>query len=214
MTHLKRLGIPKNWPIDKKSKVFAVNPLSKKGISLLTILRDMLKICKDRREVKKAIHKKLILINNKPVKDEKIGLALFDTLSIVKSGISYRLTLSDIGKFKMEEIDKSKTNNKIAKIINKRILKGKKIQLNLSDGSNFICDLNCNVNDSVLIDLENKKIIKCIPFEKNRKVLIFAGKHSGENGFIEEINKENKTSIINTGKEKLKVLIKQMMVIE
>ena len=88
MSHLKRLGIPKNWPIDKKSQVFAVKPLSKKGIALLTVLRDILKVVNTRREAKKAIHKKMILVNKKMVKDENIGLALFDTLSIINSGMN------------------------------------------------------------------------------------------------------------------------------
>jgi len=94
MGHLKRQNIPKNWPIARKGNTFAVKPLSKKGIPLLIVLRDLLKIAQTREEVKTAIQKKHLLINNRVVKDEKIGMALFDTLSILPSKIYYRLELS------------------------------------------------------------------------------------------------------------------------
>jgi len=42
--------------------------------------------------------------------------------------------------------------------------------------------------------------------------MVFAGKHSGEKGKIEKINKERKIAEINNGKEKINVLIKQFMV--
>jgi ribosomal protein S4E len=92
------------------------------------------------------------------------------------------------------------------------MLKGKKIQLNLSDGRNFLSDMKCKVNDSVLINLKNKKIEKCLPLEDHAEVMVFAGKHSGEKGKIEKINKERKIVEINTGKEKINVLIKQVIV--
>jgi ribosomal protein S4E len=92
------------------------------------------------------------------------------------------------------------------------MLKGKKVQLNLSDGRNFLSNTKCKVNDSVLINLKNKKIEKCIPLAEDSEAIVFAGKHSGEKGKIEKINKERKIAEINTGKEKINVLIKQFMV--
>ena len=98
MGHLKIQQTPKEWAIARKGKTFSVKPLSKKGIPLLIVLRDLLKIAQTREEVKKAIQKKYLLINNRNVKDEKIGMALFDTLSILPSKIYYRLELSEKGK--------------------------------------------------------------------------------------------------------------------
>jgi ribosomal protein L24 len=42
--------------------------------------------------------------------------------------------------------------------------------------------------------------------------MVFAGKHSGEKGKVEKINQERKTAEINTGEEKINVLIKQFIV--
>lgn len=223
MGHLKRQNMPKNWPIRRKGETFVVKPISKKGIPLLAVLRDLLKIAQTRREVKKAIQKKHLLINNKVVKDEKIGMALFDTLSIIPSKIYYRVELSEKGKFELKKIKEEEANKKIVKIINKRVLAGKKIQLNLSDGRNFIIEpkFSCMISDSILVNFKDKKIEKCLPLKEKSNAIVFAGKHSGKTGQIEEIISEQvkgpnarKMAIIDSKKEKINVLIKQIMVIE
>ncbi len=215
MGHLKRQSISKNWPIIRKGTTFVVKPISKKGIPLLIVLRELLKIAQTREEVKTAIQKKLLLVNNRLVKDEKIGMTLFDTLSILPSKIYYRLELSEKGKFELREIKEEEANKKIAKIINKRTLAGKKIQINLNDGGNFLVEpkFSCLTNDSVVVNFKNKKIEKCLALKEGSNAIIFAGKHSGKIGQIEEI-KERNMAIINCSKNKINVLIKQIMVIE
>ena len=133
MAHLKRQGIPKNWPINRKGTTFIVKPSSKKGIPFLIVLRYLLKIAQTRKKVKKAIHRKHLLINNKIVRDEKIGMTLFDTLSIVPSKTYYKLGISEKGKFELKEIKEAEANKKIVKNMDKKVLKGKKVQLNLSN---------------------------------------------------------------------------------
>ncbi len=223
MGHLKKQNIPKNWPIARKGNTFTIQPLSKKGIPLLIVLRDLLKIAQTREEVKTAIQKKHLLINNRIVKDEKMGMALFDTLSVLPSKIYYRLELSEKGKFELNKIKEDETNRKISKIINKKIIPGKKIQINLNDGGNFLIDpkFNCMTNDSVIITFKDKKIEKCLPLKEKSKVIVFAGKHSGKTGQIEKIILEQiqdlkgrKMAIIDSKNEKINVLIKQIMVIE
>ena len=218
MGHLKIQKIPKNWPIERKSTSFVIKPISKKGIPLVVVLRNLLKIVQTRKEVKKAIHNKLLLVNNRPVKDEKIGMTLFDTLSLLPSKTYYRLNISEKGKYILEKINEGESNKKIAKIIDKKILKKKKTQLNLNDGLNFLSEIKCNVNDSILINLKDKKIEKCIPLKEGSKVLIFAGKHAGEIGQIKEINKEKKIVLVEKIDEKIdekiNILIKQIIIIE
>jgi len=214
MAHLKRQKIPKNWPIPRKGTTFVVKPISMKGIPILIILRDLLKIAQTRKEVKKAIHKKNLLLNNKLVKDEKMALVLFDTLSLLPSKTYYKLGFSKKGKFELKEIKENEANKKIAKIINKKVLKGKKVQLNLSDGINFLSDIKCSTNDSVLINFKDKKIEKFISLKEKAKVIIFAGKHVGETGVIKELKPERKMAKINNGKKDINILIKHLMVTE
>jgi small subunit ribosomal protein S4e len=214
MSHLKRHAIPKRWPIQRKGTAFVVKPNRSfsESLPVLIVLRDLLKVAKNRKEVKKMIHMKNILLNGKEVRDEKEGILLFDIITLTPSKNNYRLTIIKNEKFNLEEIKESEANSKIAKIIGKKILKGKKVQLNLSDGRNFLSNIQCKIDDSVSINLKEKKIEKCIQLTENSSVIVFAGKHSGEKGKIEKINKEKKTAEINTGKEKINVLIKQLMV--
>ena len=216
MSYLKRQKVPKNWPIKRKGTAYVVRPnfSINKGIPVLIILRDMLEVAQNRKEVKKAIHSKFILLNNKIVIDEKNNVLLFDVIKIIPSKKYYRMTLSDKGKFQLEEIKENETDKKIAKIINKKILKGKKVQINLSDGRNFISDIKCSTNDSVLIDLKEGKIEKCLPLKEKSKVIIFAGKHSGERGIIEKLDLEKKMAKVSEGKKTANILIKQLMVVE
>ena len=71
--HLKRQKTPKKWPIARKGTAFVVRPLSNlaNGIPMLIVLRDMLKVAQNRKEVKNAINSRNILLNLKPIIDEK-----------------------------------------------------------------------------------------------------------------------------------------------
>jgi small subunit ribosomal protein S4e len=214
MSHLKRHAVPKSWPVQRKGTAFVVKPNLgfSDSLPILIILRDLLKAAQNRKEAKKMIHDKSILLNGKEVRDEKQGVVLFDVITLLPSKKNYRLTVLKNEKLNIEEIKESEASRKITKIIDKKMLKGKTIQLNLSDGRNFLSNIKCKVNDSVLINLKDKKIEKCLPLEENSEVMVFAGKHSGEKGKIEKINKERKIAEINTGKDKINVLIKQFIV--
>jgi len=216
MAYLKRQMIPKNWPIKRKGTTYVVRPNFNisQGIPLLIILRDMLKIAQNRKEVKKAIHSKYILLNNKTVINEKNNALLFDIITIIPLKKCYRIELSEKGKFQLIEIKEDEAGKKIAKVVNKKTLKGKKTQLNLSDGRNFISNLKCHINDSVLIDLKNGKMEKCLPLKEKVKIIVFAGKHSGEKGIVSEIKPDSKIIEVDIGKKKVNILIKQLMVIE
>jgi small subunit ribosomal protein S4e len=214
MSHLKRHSVPKSWPMQRKGTAFVVKPNVgfEEALPVLIILRDLLKVAQDRKEAKKMIHNKSILLNGKEVRDEKHGVVLFDVITLVPSKKNYKLTVLKNEKLNIEEIKESEADSKIAKIIDKKMLKGKKVQLNLSDGRNFLSNIKCKVNDSLLVNLKSKKIEKCLPLEENSNAMVFAGKHSGEKGKIEKINNERKIAEINTGKEKINVLIKQLIV--
>jgi small subunit ribosomal protein S4e len=213
---MKREKMPKNWPVPRKGKKFVVRPnhSNDKGLPILIILRDVLGITKTRKEVKKALHDKNILINGRNVRNEKNTAVLFDVITIVPSKKNYRIELTENGKFKIEEIKASEAKTKIAKIIDKKTLKGKKIQLNLSDGKNTLYDKKCSTGESVIIDLKSKKVEKTIPLKVKSKVLVYAGKHAGKQGIIDTIDEKNKMVVVNDGKNKSNILIKQTMVLE
>jgi small subunit ribosomal protein S4e len=216
MNHLKRQAVPKSWPVPRKGTTFVVKPKSdiESGLPILIILRDILKIAKTKKEVKKAINAKNILVNGRVPKEEKNSMNLFDILTIVPSKKNYKLTLKESGKFDIEEISEKDAGKKISKITGKTVLKGRKNQLNLGDGRNILYDKECKTNDSVLIDFKSKKIEKVIPMKEKASVLVFAGKHTGKEGQIEKLKLERQMASVKTDSGKINVLIKQMVVVE
>jgi len=216
MSYLKRQTVPKNWPIKRKGSAYVVRPnfSINKGIQILIILRDILKVAQNRKEVKKAILSKHILLNNKTIIDEKNNALLFDVITIIPLKKYYRIELSEKGKIQVREIKKDEADKKITKVVNKKTLKDKKTQLNLSDGRNFISNFKCHINDSVLINLKEGKIEKCFPLKEKAKIIVFAGKHSGEKGIVSEIKPKSKIIEVNISGEKINILIKQLMVVE
>jgi len=215
--HLKRQEVPKSWPVYRKGTKYVIRPDSnlESGIPLLVILRDMLKIVQNRKEARRVIFLKQILMNNKIPKDEKNPVVLFDTISLIPAKKNYRLDLSEKGKFELKEINESEINRKAVKVVDKKILRGKKVQLNFQDGRNILSDIKCGVNDSVLINFMEKKIEKCLPLKENSKAIVFAGKHSGKRGDIKSLDRKKKIVELETDdKEKINVLLKQIMVVE
>ena len=55
--HLKRQVVPKSWPVPRKGTAYVIRPSFSphKGLPLLVVLRDMLDVVKNRKEVKRAI---------------------------------------------------------------------------------------------------------------------------------------------------------------
>ena len=127
MSHMKRQKAQKKWPVHRKGTAYIVRPNSNlsEGIPILILLRDILKVVQNRKEVKRAIYNKLILLNTKPVTDEKNSALLFDTLTLTPSKKNYRLELNEKGKFTLNEIKEAEANKKIAKVVDKKTLKGK-----------------------------------------------------------------------------------------
>jgi small subunit ribosomal protein S4e len=220
--HLKRQESPKNWPIERKGTTYLVRPNYSidQGVPILIVIRDMLKFAKDRREVKKALNSKQILLDHRVVFDDRDNALLFDIITIIPPKDSnlpeknYRVIIGKNKKFELKEIHIQEAGHKVSKVINKTTLKGKKVQINLSDGRNFLSDLKCKTNDSVLINLKNKKLEKCIPMKKDSKAIVFAGKHAGEEGVIKEIDEEKNMVKLESNGETTNILIKQIMVLE
>ena len=214
--HLKRHEVPKSWPVYRKGTKYVIRPKSdiESGIPLLVVLRDMLNVVQNRKEARRSIFLKQILVNNKIPKDEKKSLLLFDTMSLIPAKKNYRLDLSEKGKFQLKEINENEINRKAVKVVNKRMLKGKKVQLNLHDGRNILSDMKCEVNDSVLLNFSEKKIEKCLPLKENSEAVVFAGKHSGKRGNIKSLDRKKKIAEMEADKkERINVLIKQIIVV-
>ncbi len=180
--HLTRAETTRKIPIVRKGTQYTARALSHQdsGVPVVIAVRDMLKIARTASEVKAMIKQKLLAINGRKVRDYREPILLY---SILEAGDMYRLTLLPTGRFSFE---KTKDTGRIAKVIGKKMLKNKIIQINLHDDTNVLSKENISLGDSLELGLDNK-VKRVIKLEKGKKALIITGKSIGLIGTVKNI---------------------------
>ena len=203
--HQSRASTPKNWPIlRKKTKwIMRVNPGTHsldKCINVNLLLKELLGYAKTSREVRRILNQSKVLIDKKIRKEPRFPVGIMDLVEIEKTKEIFRLILDENAKFKLIKVSKEDSSIKPCKIIGKKILKGKKTQINLYDSKNILSeDKKLKVGDTILLDVTSNKIIGHLKLEKNAHVLLVSGKHAGTTGTLKEIIAEknmNKSRIL------------------
>jgi small subunit ribosomal protein S4e len=188
MAHIKKTQMPKSWPVPRKGRgkryVAVPSHATSKGISLLFLLRDALKLVKTRKEAKYMTLNGMVKVNNKVRHDENFPVQVFDVVNLEKAKLNYRLEIIN-RKFNLKEISAKDANTKIVKISGKKVIGKDKIQMNLDDGQNIITKEKFSVGDSALLNTKEDKIEKILPLKEGANVEIIIGKHAGEKGKLE-----------------------------
>jgi small subunit ribosomal protein S4e len=214
----KRSNIGKFWPIQRTgTKYLALAMHNKKNsIPIVVVLRDILQIVRNKKELKRAINERQILVNNKEIKETNYPISLFDVITFKKSNKSFKANLSKTKKMIFEEISKKESESKVYKVMDKKLLGNKKIQLNLSNGKNIISNEKISTGDSVIIDFKTNKIVKVLNLEKGKEVFVITGKHIGSVGKINNIAQvgNKKIAEVSSNNKKINVSIKNLMAIE
>jgi len=218
MSHLKRNKIEKFWPIPRKgTKYLAVathNHLN--SMPLCVVMRDVLKITKNKKELKKALNEKKILINNREIRETNYPVCLFDIITLKGLNKNYKATLSEIKKMFFKEVSRKETETKIYKIQGRKKLPGGKTQLNLMQGRNILSEIKVKVGDSVIINSEKNKVEGTIPLEKGKIGFTLKGKHAGSSGKIIDIIERGgkKIAKIEVEGKKINVWTRNIIVIK
>lgn len=187
--HQTRAQASSKIPIPRKGTKYVARASSdlENSVPVVVAVRDMLKLARTTKEVQQMIKQKSLRINGKEVKDYRESIKVFNVL---EAGKSYVLTLMPTGKFIFEE---ASSKERICKVVNKHLFKGKKIQLNLHDGTNILAKEKINVHDTIYLNFSGK-ITKHIPFEKGKECFIISGGYLGQKGKIESI--ENGKAVV------------------
>jgi small subunit ribosomal protein S4e len=216
--HLKRKTIENFWSIPRKgTKYVAVpNHNQREALPLVIVMRDILKLVRNTKELKKLLHEKQILVNHKLVHETNYPISLFDILSLPLAKKNYKAILSKNKKLILEEVSDKDANTKVFKVINKKMLDGKRIQINLMHGKNIISKEKVETGNSIVFDLKENKLVKIIPMEKGRNAYVIKGKHAGETGKINEIVERGGKNIakISTQEDKINVWVENIIVTE
>jgi len=190
--HLKSIAAPKTWKIDRKASIFVMkqNPgrLMKLSLPLGLALKEFLKIAKTNAEAKKILQLKTINVNGKKRTDLQYPIGLLEVVEIKETNEKYRLSFSDTGFLQFVPIKDNESGIVPLKILGKKKTKGK-TQLNLFNGMNVLVDNDSyKTNDSVIVDLKDKKIKTHIPMKENSRIIMIAGKNTGKKGTIESVS--------------------------
>ncbi|MDT8357171.1 MAG: 30S ribosomal protein S4e [Methanomicrobiaceae archaeon] len=195
-SHLKRFTAPNSWRIGKKANKFITKtspgPHTDTAIPVAVWLRDRMGIARTKKEVRKILGDRAVIVNGRPCRDPAMGLGVFDIISIPKMGAHYRILLDKKGDIVSIPISEESARTRLCKIRDKTVVKGGKVQLNLLYGANIIADGDYRPRDSVVVSLEEASrftITDHFPYAEGNIAMVIGGRHSGKVGKIIEIRK-------------------------
>jgi small subunit ribosomal protein S4e len=200
---LKRLNTPKFLQIKRKHGTFLVKPSpgphsSRVCLSLLHIVRDLLKYADNYNEAQKLINLGYFKVDGKVVRDKAFPIGLMDVLSIEKVNKNYRVLPDSHYGLILHEIPEIESEFKLCRITKKTTIKGGHVQLNLHDGRNILIRVKDSRSpkediykrmDVLKISVPEQDILKVLKFKENNLAIIMSGKNIGQVGTIKSIKK-------------------------
>ena len=200
--HLKRLAAPRIWKIPRKEHSFAPKPSpgphpAKRSLPLLIVLRDMLQVGDNRREVKRILTSRLVKIDDRVITDIKFPVGFMDVITVGEN--NYRALYDVNGRITLVEIPKDNAQWKLVRIEDKHVVRGGKIQLNLHDSRNIILEKNkYRTGDVLKINIPFQEIIGHYPLAKGSVAMIIGGKHRGQLAHVKEyhVTRSSKENVV------------------
>ena len=184
-SHMKRLTMPRSWPLPRKSSVWIQKP-NPCGhpldlcMPMGVILRDVLGVAQNRREAKKILHSKLVKVDGAIETDIGRGVGLMDVLTV--GDVSYKCVLDTNGKLRYRTIPAKEALTKICRVMGRTTIKGAKTQVHLHDGRNLLFNENpeYKTGDSLVISLPDQEVKSYHKFEEGSIAYLTGGNHIGE----------------------------------
>lgn len=194
--HLKRLNAPESWHIAKKTTKFitktAPGSHNANAMPIAVWLRDHMGFARNLKEVKQVLHQNDVIINGRSCRDAKMGIGIFDIISLPKINKFYHILRDKNGRHVSIEIDADAAKTRLCKVKNKTIIAGGKVQLNMRDGANLLADNTYKAGDSIVLSLEPEtrfRIVDHFPFAVGNMAMVIGGRHSGKVARIVDIVK-------------------------
>ena len=201
--HLKRLVAPRSWNIARKERTWTTKPMPGKhslesALPISTVLRDYLKVCDNNREAKIILHNRDVFVDQRVVNKPKFPVGLMDVISIPKIKLHVRSMLDKHGRIEFVPIKATDSKWKLARVENKRNIKGGHTQINLHDGTNILSKEKVNTGDVLQLNLPDLKVKKVLKFKKGAQSLIIGGEHVGLISTIvgEETTRSTKPNLV------------------
>jgi small subunit ribosomal protein S4e len=163
------------------------------------ILRDILGVAHNRREAKKLLHSRKVMVDGKIETAVGRGVGLMDVLTVGEN--NFRCVLDINGKLRYRPISKKQASSKTCRVMGKTTVSGGKTQLHLHDGRNLLFDSNPEYKsgDSVVISLPEQEITSHHKFEEGALAYLTGGSHIGETATVSsrEIKRSSKANEVS-----------------
>jgi small subunit ribosomal protein S4e len=183
--HMKRIAVPKAVPVhDKKANTWIVKSMpgphpKHHAIPLGVLIREVMGLVRTSKEIKQVLSGRMVEVDGKVRTEEKFPVGLMDTVSVPKSGKSYRIMVDRKGRLFPAEIEKKEASKKLLKVVRKHTMKKGKFSLAFHDGRNMAADKHVMVGDTVQVSLPVAKIESHLKREPGSRCLVVEGKHVG-----------------------------------
>lgn len=189
--HLKRIAAPATWMVNRKERKFIAMPKGSfrmaMGMPLITVLKDVLKLVTTRKEGKRVLNSREILVNGKKRKDEKFTVGLMDVLTIKDIGKSYRMLLDRNNILRLVQVAESEASVKLGKVTGKRSVKKGRIQLALHDGRSLLGEASHGTGDTVVLALPKGDVVQHLKLESGCLAYLIGGSNVGRTGVVGNI---------------------------
>ena len=208
--HQKRLAVPDSWPVERKEATYttkaAAGPHGEGGVPLLIVLRDVLGYVDSTKEARFALGQDSVLVNGRPVSDERRPIGMFDILTFRERDEHYRVFPDEGGRLSLTPIDADAAGSKLGKIEGKHQVPGGATQLTLHDGQTLLVEdaAAYGTNDSIVVSNEDSEersssddasgqgpradeVVAHFPYEEGALVTAVRGAHAGRIDTIDEI---------------------------
>lgn len=184
-SHLKRLAMPRTWPLPRKTTVWVTRARAgahslERCMPINIIIRDVIGLARSTREVKRILHNGLAKVDGRIVKDTRRGVGIMDVLTLGDD--NYRCVLDTNGRLRYRPISAKEATWKVCRIEGKSTIKGGKTQVHLHDGRNVIVEdaSEHKTGDSLKISLPDQEVIEHIKFGEGTRCMLVGGVHVGK----------------------------------
>ncbi len=186
-SHLKKLVAPKTWKIKRKTSTFIIRPkpgghAMNMSIPLKKVMFDIEK-AETMREASYILHNHTVNVDARKKTDPAFPVGLFDIITFPEINEAYTIVINSWGKLVLKKLNAPKSDKKLIKIVNKRKVKGNKVQVETYCGRNLMVDdkeaSKFKTGDSLMIKLPEQKIVDHKKLEKGAKVYLTKGSHVG-----------------------------------
>ncbi|MBS3772599.1 MAG: 30S ribosomal protein S4e [Candidatus Thermoplasmatota archaeon] len=185
MSHMKRVTVPRTWPVERKTHKWSLHPSLgphpiEQSIPLAFVLRDYLGYADTAAEARHIIASREVMVDGVVRTDPRFPCGLMDVISFPTANEQYRVLIDAKGTIRLVPINADDATWKLCRVQNKTTIKGGAVQLNLHDGRNCPAEQEYGTGDVVKLAVPDQEILETFPLAPGSIALVTNGKHAGE----------------------------------